>query len=251
VFTVRHRRDTKHGSYDITDERDIYEHVANMAARRLRACILGVIPGDVQDLAVAACHKTLIGESSEPIIDRARKMVTAFSDLGVSQVMIETRLNHPVASISPNQLAQLGRIFNSIKDGVATREDHFDLNAGQTKPTTLDELTDRLEDAQAAPSDSSDEPAPADNETGADAMETPTDDSTATEGQGEGEGATDPIEGARKAFAACQTVSACGRVYTTYSGMCTTDEQRDAIHEMSLQRQGDIGRAKSESTKAE
>ena len=44
--------------YAITDDRDIYELEANMSARRIRACILQMIPGDVTDAAVAACRKT-------------------------------------------------------------------------------------------------------------------------------------------------------------------------------------------------
>jgi hypothetical protein len=59
LFTVKHRRDTKKGGYDLTDSRDIYEMVANQGARRLRACILGVIPGDIVDAAIKKCEETL------------------------------------------------------------------------------------------------------------------------------------------------------------------------------------------------
>ncbi|MDT1904179.1 hypothetical protein FPK34_26285, partial [Acinetobacter baumannii] len=52
VFQVPHIRYTRNGSKKLTDPRDIYELVANNGARRLRACILGVIPGDVIDDAV-------------------------------------------------------------------------------------------------------------------------------------------------------------------------------------------------------
>jgi len=52
IFSVPHIRATKHGNKTLTDPRDIYEMVANQGARRLRACILGVIPGDVIDSAV-------------------------------------------------------------------------------------------------------------------------------------------------------------------------------------------------------
>ena len=46
-FTVKHWRDTKSGGYAIKDERDIYELCANQAARRMRACILNIIPGSL------------------------------------------------------------------------------------------------------------------------------------------------------------------------------------------------------------
>ena len=73
VFQVAHRRDTRQGSKKLTDERDIYEMVANMGARRLRACILNVIPGDIVEEAMKECHKTNSGRTNEPIKDRLRK----------------------------------------------------------------------------------------------------------------------------------------------------------------------------------
>ena len=59
VFQVRHERHTKQRSYALEDPRDIYELVANQGARRLRACILGVIPGDVVEEAQHQCDVTL------------------------------------------------------------------------------------------------------------------------------------------------------------------------------------------------
>ena len=59
VFQVPHIRYTRQGVKRLTDPRDIYELVANNGARRLRACILGVIPGDVVEEAVEACDATL------------------------------------------------------------------------------------------------------------------------------------------------------------------------------------------------
>ena len=61
VFTVKHERYTKQGSYRLSDPRDIYEMTANQGARRMRACILGVIPGDFVDDAIAECEKTMRG----------------------------------------------------------------------------------------------------------------------------------------------------------------------------------------------
>ena len=52
MFSVPHIRHTRRGDYPLTDPRDIYEMVANQAARRVRACILGIVPGDVVEAAV-------------------------------------------------------------------------------------------------------------------------------------------------------------------------------------------------------
>ena len=59
LFSVPHIRHTRKGDYPLTDPRDIYEAVANQAARRVRACILGIIPSDVVEAAVDRCNKTL------------------------------------------------------------------------------------------------------------------------------------------------------------------------------------------------
>ena len=80
TFPVPHKMKSSNapGGYrKLEDPRDIYEHVANMAARRVRACILAVLPAEVQEMAVETCQKTLAGQSEEPLIDRAKKMGAA------------------------------------------------------------------------------------------------------------------------------------------------------------------------------
>lgn len=128
IFDVKHERHTKKGSYKLTDPRDIYEMAANQGARRLRACILGVIPGDIVDAAVAECDKTLAGNNKEPLSDRVRKMVSAFTEHGVTSQMLEMRLNHSLDIITESELVKLGKIFNSIRDSMGKREDFFDIS---------------------------------------------------------------------------------------------------------------------------
>ena len=125
TFTVPHKRDTKKGSYKLTDSRDIYELVANQAQRRVRACILGIIPGDVVDAAVDRCQKTLAGSSKEPLSDRVRVMVAAFSEFGVSGEMISARLGHKLEVVTEGQLAELRRVYTSIRDGVSDAAQWF------------------------------------------------------------------------------------------------------------------------------
>lgn len=127
VFNVKHWRDTEGGGKELTSERDIYEVAANQGARRLRSCILGIIPGDVTDAAVDECKKTLAGDSKEPLIDRVRKMVQVFADVGVTKEMIENRLRHNLEAVIEIELVDLRAIYQSLKDGFAPREEYFDL----------------------------------------------------------------------------------------------------------------------------
>lgn len=124
VFTVAHKRNTKQGSYNLTDERDIYEMVANYASRRKRANILSTVPADFVDKCLEQCRLTL-KNTVEPLVDRIRKMVLAFKDVGVSQEMLEQRLGHKLDVTTADEIIDLFGIFNSIKDGHADRKDFF------------------------------------------------------------------------------------------------------------------------------
>lgn len=129
IFTVPHIRHTKKGDVVLTDPRDIYEMVANQGARRMRACILGIIPGDVVDEAMAACVKTLSGGSKEPLIDRVRKMVIAFQeDFNVPQSAIEKFIGCKAEAFSEQAIVRLRGVYTSIRDGRADREQYFDLS---------------------------------------------------------------------------------------------------------------------------
>ena len=128
-FTVRHWRDTQAGGYALTDERDIYEAVANAAARRVRACLEAIIDDDIVANAVTECEKTLAGNQTEPLIDRARKMVASFEPLGVSLEMIEKRLQHKLEACSEGELVQMRRVYVSIRDGMGRTADFFDVSA--------------------------------------------------------------------------------------------------------------------------
>lgn len=78
VFTVSHIRETKKGNYAITSSRDIYELIANQASRRIRSCILSIIPSDVVESAIQQCRKTLLDGEKKPLKDVVKDVVLAF-----------------------------------------------------------------------------------------------------------------------------------------------------------------------------
>lgn len=127
VFAVSHKRATRQGTTLLTDPRDIYEMVANNGARRVRACILGVIPGDIVDMAETECEKTLLGKNDKPLADRVREMVLAFERFSVTREMIEKRLGHNIDATSIQEVVALQKVYTSLKDGQATREQFFDV----------------------------------------------------------------------------------------------------------------------------
>ena len=139
IFNVPHIRATKKGNIPLTDPRDIYEMVANQGARRLRACILGVIPGDVIDAAVDQCKKTLTEGNEEPLIDRVRKGIKLFEDkFSVSQQMVEKYIGCKSEAFSENDMLRLNNVYRSLRDGMAKREDFFDISIPEEEPEVTD-----------------------------------------------------------------------------------------------------------------
>lgn len=152
IFQVRHERRVGKGNDfridKLTDPRDLYELVANQGARRLRSCILGIIPGDVTDIALEQCEKTLASGNKEPLIDRVRKMAAAFGEFGVVVAMLEKRLGHKLEATIEQELVGLRKIFVSLKDGMSKREDWFDVNASEITRPKFDESAKAEERAE-------------------------------------------------------------------------------------------------------
>lgn len=152
-FKVKHIRDSNRGGKQIvTAERDIYEVVANSGARRLRACILAVIPGDVIDAAVSRSKKTLATKFGD--IPSAIKAMTAdFESLGVTKLMLEKRLRHRLEATQAAEIVSLNTIFNSITDGMGSVPDYFEAEEG-AEPKTVsaaDKAKQALEASKKAP----------------------------------------------------------------------------------------------------
>ena len=126
VFQIAHVRHTKQGQKRLEDPRDIYELVANNGARRLRACILSVIPGDVVEAAITQAETTLktrVKITPEMLASLAEK----FEKFGVDKRALEARIQRRLDSITPALVVQLGKIYNSLQDGMSSPGDWFDL----------------------------------------------------------------------------------------------------------------------------
>lgn len=151
VFNVRHWRDTKKGGYALTDERDIYELCANQAARRVRACLLAVIPGDVVEEAQRQCDATLAAKA-DTSPESQKKILAAFEPFGVTRAQIEARIQRRLDSITPAQVVQLRKVLASLKDGMSKADDWFE-SAEKSAAASATESgpIDPFEKANAAP----------------------------------------------------------------------------------------------------
>lgn len=148
TFIVRHWRDTKKGGYKLTDERDIYELCANQAQRRLRACILASIPGDVTEAAMSQAETTLKSKA-DTSPEAMHKMLDAFAPFGVTKEHVEKRIQRRLDAITPAQVVSLKRIYASLRDDMSTPGEWFDMGEPAVGPETTASL-DKVRAATAA-----------------------------------------------------------------------------------------------------
>jgi hypothetical protein len=125
TFQVSHKRKAQGRVYTLTDPRDIYEMIANQGARRMRACILAIIPDDVKIEAVEQCEATL-SKRFEVTEDLIKSLIEKFKKHGVEKEQIEKRIQRRIDSITPQMLYQLGKIYNSLEDEMSKPADWFD-----------------------------------------------------------------------------------------------------------------------------
>lgn len=140
IFQVPHLRYKKSGSERLTDPRDIYEMIANNGARRLRACILGVIPGDVIEAAIEACEATL--RASADTSPAGIKTVLDYigKEAGITREMVEKKFGRKAEAMEAGNILQLRKIVSSIVDGMSKVEDWFEVTPKVDTNKTLDDI---------------------------------------------------------------------------------------------------------------
>ena len=146
IFSVPHIRSTRKGNVSLTDPRDIYEMVANQGARRLRSCILGIVPGDVVEDALEQCNKTLVDGEKKPLADVIKEVCLYFQrDYNIPIESLEKYIGCKADSFSMNDCIRLRKVYNSIKDGMAKREEIFEL-PGVEKEEPKDPFEEKKKD---------------------------------------------------------------------------------------------------------
>ena len=122
-FEVRHFRETRTGGYTLTDDRDIYELEANSSARRLRACLLQILPGDVVEAAVDMCRLTTSSALNTEMNDPKKrgalisKTIRIFAKFGASQGDMEDAVGALAGDWDSSHLLKLKEIKTGLEDG--------------------------------------------------------------------------------------------------------------------------------------
>lgn len=155
-FHVPHIRHTKRGAYKLEDPREIYELNANMGARRLRACMLALIPAHVKKAAVEQC-RLVNAQNVETDAEGITRVLEAFKKFGVTRAQLEERVQRSLESAPPEAFVKLREIFNSLKDGMTGPADWFSEGpAPEGAASPIDQARERarkLREGQQAPPD--------------------------------------------------------------------------------------------------
>lgn len=120
--------------------------LANQAARRMRNCILALIPGDVVDAAVEQCERTMVTHC-EITPDSIKKLIEAFEPFGVTKKQIEKRIQRNIESITPAQFVRMREIFTSLRDGVSDASDWFEISENEDDKANANSGTQAVKEA--------------------------------------------------------------------------------------------------------
>lgn len=108
----------------VTAERDIYELCANNAARRVRACLEGIIPRDFVDMAIECCRATKTSNTDfQKSINQAIEFFRTTYKVELSQ--IEEYFGCSRDCFNKDHYVSLREIATTLKDKMAKVEDFF------------------------------------------------------------------------------------------------------------------------------
>jgi len=137
MIVVSHEIGTRNGTKKLTDEREIYEWIANKAQRRVRTCLENIIPRDVIEECLDACNRTA-KSNVEITPDILKRTLATFAEHGVTKEHIEKLLQRKfdIDTVTPGNILRLRRIYQSITDGMSEASDNFDMEVAK-KPDVV------------------------------------------------------------------------------------------------------------------
>lgn len=107
-----------------TDE-EMYTKESAWVSRVLRNEGLRLIPTDIIEEGLMVARQTLAERVVKDPEGEKKKILDAFSSIGVRPKDIERYVNHSVDTLSPAEIVSLRTAYQSIRDGEATWNDYF------------------------------------------------------------------------------------------------------------------------------
>lgn len=127
-----------------TDD-EIHNKEAALISKALRNEGLRLIPSDIIDEAIEVAHDTLKKRDAADPDAAKKKVLDAFSGIGVKPKDIQGYLKHSTDAMTPAELQELRSIYSAIKDGEAKWIDY--INPDTATPQTQQPQPDPQEKA--------------------------------------------------------------------------------------------------------
>lgn len=102
-----------------TDD-DLLNKRGALISKAMRSLGLRIIPGDLCDEAEEIIKKIRLDDAAKDPDAERKRIVDAFSSIGVTATDLASYLGHDLAKCSPPQIVTLRGIFGAIKDGEAS-----------------------------------------------------------------------------------------------------------------------------------
>lgn len=102
---------------------DLLNKEGALVSKALRTCGLRLIPGWLQDECEKVIKATLRDETAKDPDAEKRRLLDAFTDLGVQPEGLAQYIGHDLDALVPAELVELREIYTTIRDGQATWAD--------------------------------------------------------------------------------------------------------------------------------
>lgn len=148
TFVVPHRRGGRNAP-QLVDVDDIYLNNANYGARRVREQIIAVLPRWFVAEAEKLCRQTIEAGDGTPLPERIENAVKALASIGVDLVRAEAKVGAVRARWEARDVADLGVLYQSVRQGTVTADEAFPPAAGLSIATLGTVDASPVNDAQA------------------------------------------------------------------------------------------------------
>lgn len=102
---------------------------AAWASKLIRVNVLRIVPGDIQEEAIAMVKATINDEDRKDPQAAAKRVADAYIEIGVEPLQLEEYLGHPLSRITELELADLRAIYTALQEKESTWGEIMDLRA--------------------------------------------------------------------------------------------------------------------------
>ena len=124
TYTRRHFKKIKGSIMQVKDPSQQYELIAADATKRLRACLLNIIPKYLIELGEKKCIHTL---ETAPVNKEAtlESLLLSFGEFEIGRMLIEDKIGKTLEAMTNDDIVILRGTYNILKQGIKTKEELF------------------------------------------------------------------------------------------------------------------------------